>query len=70
MDFQLTEEHLLIKQTVRDFAEKEIAPRAEDIDVNRPVSRRHFQAHGRTRASWGSRLRRPMAVQAATISAC
>jgi alkylation response protein AidB-like acyl-CoA dehydrogenase len=33
MDFQLTEEHLLIKQTVRDFAEKEIAPRAEDIDV-------------------------------------
>jgi len=33
MDFQLTGEHLLIKQTVRDFAEKEIAPRAEDIDV-------------------------------------
>jgi butyryl-CoA dehydrogenase len=33
MDFQLTEEHLLIKQTVRDFAEKEIAPRAEEIDA-------------------------------------
>jgi alkylation response protein AidB-like acyl-CoA dehydrogenase len=33
MDFQLTEEHQLIKQTVRNFAEKEIAPRAEDIDV-------------------------------------
>jgi butyryl-CoA dehydrogenase len=32
MDFKFTEEHLLIKQTVRDFAEKEIAPRAEDID--------------------------------------
>jgi butyryl-CoA dehydrogenase len=33
MDFQLTEEHLLIKKMVRDFAEKEIAPRAEDIDA-------------------------------------
>ena len=33
MDFKLTDEHLLIKQTVRDFAEKEIAPRAEEIDV-------------------------------------
>ena len=33
MDFQLTEEHVLIKQTVREFAEKEIGPRAEDIDV-------------------------------------
>jgi alkylation response protein AidB-like acyl-CoA dehydrogenase len=32
MDFQLTDEHLLIKQTVREFAEKEIAPRAEEID--------------------------------------
>jgi len=29
----LTEEHVLIKQTVREFAEKEIGPRAEDIDV-------------------------------------
>ena len=33
MDFQLNEEHLMIKQMVRDFAEKEIAPRAEEIDV-------------------------------------
>jgi alkylation response protein AidB-like acyl-CoA dehydrogenase len=33
MDFQMTEEHQLIKQTVRDFAEKEIGPRAEEIDV-------------------------------------
>ncbi|HEX7568329.1 MAG TPA: acyl-CoA dehydrogenase, partial [Anaerolineaceae bacterium] len=29
----LTDEHLLIKQMVRDFAEKEIAPRAEEIDA-------------------------------------
>jgi alkylation response protein AidB-like acyl-CoA dehydrogenase len=33
MNFQLTEEHLMIKQMVRDFAEKEIAPRAEEIDA-------------------------------------
>jgi butyryl-CoA dehydrogenase len=33
MDFKLTEEHMLIKQMVRDFAEKEIAPRAEEIDA-------------------------------------
>ena len=33
MDFQLTDEHVLIKNTVREFAEKEIAPRAEEIDA-------------------------------------
>jgi len=32
MDFQLTEEHRMIRRMVRDFAEKEIAPRAEEID--------------------------------------
>ena len=34
MDFQLSDEHQLIKQTVRAFAEKEIAPRAEAIDAD------------------------------------
>jgi len=33
MDFQLSDEHQLIKQTVREFAEKEVAPRAEAIDA-------------------------------------
>ncbi len=33
MDFQLSDEHLLIKSMVREFAEKEIAPRAEEIDA-------------------------------------
>ena len=33
MDFQLNEEHLLIQRTVREFAEKEIAPRADEIDA-------------------------------------
>ena len=33
MDFQMTEEHKMIRKMVRDFAEKEIAPRAEEIDA-------------------------------------
>ncbi len=33
MDFQLDEEHLLIKSTVQKFAGKEIGPRAEEIDA-------------------------------------
>jgi alkylation response protein AidB-like acyl-CoA dehydrogenase len=32
MDFQLTEEQRAIQEMVRDFAEKEIAPRASEID--------------------------------------
>ncbi len=32
MDFSLTEEHRLIQRMVREFAEKEIAPRAGEID--------------------------------------
>jgi len=33
MDFELSEEHRMIRRMVRDFAEKEIAPRAEEIDA-------------------------------------
>jgi alkylation response protein AidB-like acyl-CoA dehydrogenase len=32
MNFQPTEEHRMIRRMVREFAEKEIAPRAEEID--------------------------------------
>jgi alkylation response protein AidB-like acyl-CoA dehydrogenase len=32
MDFQLTEEQKLIRDTVRDFAQQEIAPRAQEMD--------------------------------------
>ncbi len=32
MDFELTEEHRMIRRMVREFAEKEIAPRAQEID--------------------------------------
>ena len=34
MDFNLTEEQKLLQTTVRDFAQKEIAPAASDIDKN------------------------------------
>jgi butyryl-CoA dehydrogenase len=32
MNFQLTEEHEMIRRMVREFVEKEVAPRAEEID--------------------------------------
>jgi butyryl-CoA dehydrogenase len=32
MDFESTEEHRMIRRMVREFAEREIAPRAEEID--------------------------------------
>ena len=38
MDFELSEEQLMIRNTVRDFAEKEIAPVARDNNRNE-----HFQ---------------------------
>ena len=33
MDFQYTEEHLMLRQTVRDFAERELAPDARERDA-------------------------------------
>ncbi|MBN1179267.1 MAG: acyl-CoA dehydrogenase [Anaerolineae bacterium] len=33
MDFEFSEEHRMFRRMVRDFAETEIAPRAEDIDA-------------------------------------
>jgi len=34
MDFNLSDEHMAIKETVREFAEKEIAPKARERDEN------------------------------------
>ncbi len=34
MEFELTAEHLLIRQTVRKFAEREVMPRAEEMDAS------------------------------------
>src|SRR5205814_5762680 len=32
MDFELSDDHRLIQRTVRDFAEQEVAPVAEELD--------------------------------------
>ena len=32
MDFDLSDDHELIRRTVRDFAEEEVAPVAEELD--------------------------------------
>lgn len=32
MDFDLTEEHKIVRNAVREFAQKEVAPRAEELD--------------------------------------
>ena len=38
MDFELSEEQLLLKKTVRDFAENEIQPKAKELDKNEEFS--------------------------------
>jgi len=43
MDYQLSEEHLLIQETVREFAEREIAPRAAEIDATDRFPRDIFE---------------------------
>ncbi len=46
MDFDLTEEQLLIKKAARDFAEKELAPYARDWEEKKTFSRRVFDLMG------------------------
>ena len=43
MDYQLSEEHLLFQETVREFAEREIAPRAAEIDATDRFPRDIFE---------------------------
>ncbi len=38
MDFHPSEEQKMIQQMARDFAEKELKPRAAEIDATPPVS--------------------------------
>ena len=39
MDFALTEEHQMVRKMVRDFSEKEIAPRIKDLDRKQEFDR-------------------------------
>ena len=34
MDFQLNDEQQFLRQTVREFAERELAPKAKEVDEN------------------------------------
>ena len=43
MDYQLSEEHLLFQETVREFVEREIAPRAAEIDATDRFPRDIFE---------------------------
>ena len=43
MDFQLNEEQLFLRQTVREFAERELAPKAKDVDENARIPQSTWQ---------------------------
>ena len=43
MDFKLSQEHELFRNTVREFAEKEIAPRAQELDENHEFPTENIQ---------------------------
>ncbi|NJD18353.1 MAG: acyl-CoA dehydrogenase, partial [Gemmatimonadetes bacterium] len=43
MDYQLSEEHLAIQEMVREFVEREIAPRAAEIDATDRFPREIFE---------------------------
>lgn len=47
MDFELGDEHQFIRQTVRDFVQKELAPRAKQIDATGEFPHDVFQQMGR-----------------------
>jgi butyryl-CoA dehydrogenase len=46
MDFQISEEHRMLQHMVREFAEQEIAPRAEEIDASDEFPLDLFQRMG------------------------
>ena len=48
MDFNLTEEHLMIQQAARDFAQAELLPGVIERDEHSKFSDRANQNNGRT----------------------
>src|SRR5512137_602371 len=44
MDFQLTDEQQLIRDTVREFAEKELLPGALERDIHKTFAREQWEA--------------------------
>ena len=60
LDLTLTPEQTLIRDTARDLANKEIAPRAAEIDASTATPRELVKRHGRARLP---RHRRPRGVR-------
>jgi isovaleryl-CoA dehydrogenase len=57
LNFQLGEDIDALRDAVRDFAQAEIAPRAAEIDRNRPVPHGPVAKNGRAWACWASPCR-------------
>ncbi len=49
MNFELTKEQVMIRDMVRDFAEKEIKPYAREVDETSTMRIESFEKNGRTR---------------------
>ena len=54
LNFQLGEDIDALRDAVRDFAQAEIAPRAAEIDQQRPVPHGPVAQDGRSWACWAS----------------
>ena len=50
MDFELSDEQRLLRDTVRDFARQEVAPVAEELDRTKALPLRARREDGRARA--------------------
>ena len=57
MDFELTDEQRLLRDTVREFARQEVAPVAEELDRDEALPLRDRREDGRARADGRSRSR-------------
>ena len=64
MDFDLSDDHELIRRTVRDFAEGEVAPVAEELDRDEGFPY-EIVRHSATSGSWASRSPRSTAGRGA-----
>ncbi len=69
MNLDLTDEQRLIRETARDFADREIIPRARDNDRARALRPRARQDASPTWATWARRSPRSTAAAASTTSA-
>ena len=65
MHFDLPDDTELLQRTVRDFADSEVAPVAEELDRTKAFPLRARAQDGRARAGWGSRSPRRSAAPAA-----